>query len=80
MGKMKQIAEIIRNNDVDLLDRLIKVSERNNSQTVFFIGKTYSIQDAKQILLFMNHEAKRQDQIRREQLLTEPKDDTTSYD
>ena len=80
MGKMKQIAEIIRNNDVDLLDRLIKVSERNNRQTVFFIGKTYSIQDAKQILLFMNHEAKRQDQIRREQLLTEPKDDTTSYD
>ena len=56
---MKQIAEIIRNNDVDLLRRLIKASKTANRRDVSFLGKSYSIEDANQILLFMyNEEAK----------------------
>ena len=80
MGKMKQIAALIRDNNVDLLRRLISHSQNANRGDVSFLGKMYSIKDAQQILLFMYDEKSKQDKIRREQLSTEPTDDTTSHD
>tara|TARA_R110002012_G_scaffold236077_1_gene409812 strand:+ start:269 stop:511 length:243 start_codon:yes stop_codon:yes gene_type:complete len=80
MGKMKQIAELIRNNDVDLLRRLIKHSENANRRDVPFLGKMYTIEDAQQILLFMYDEKARQDKIRREQLSVEDVEDTSNND
>lgn len=80
MGKMKQIAALIRDNNVDLLRRLIKHSQTANRRDVSFLGKMYSIEDARQILLYMYDEQEKQNKIRREQLSTEPEDDTTSHD
>ena len=65
MGKMKQIAEMIRNNDVERLRRAIKASTDANRDYVYFIGKKYSVADANQILLFMYHEEAKYNQIRR---------------
>lgn len=62
---MKQIAEIIRNNDADVLRRALKSSTDANRDYVYFIGKKYSIADANQILLFMYNEQAKQNQIRR---------------
>lgn len=80
MGKMKQIAALIRDNNVDLLRRLIKHSQNAKRGDVPFLGKMYSIEDAQQILLYMYDEKGKQDKIRREQLSSEPEDDTTSHD
>ena len=77
---MKQIAALIRDNNVDLLRRLISHSQNAKRRDVSFLGKMYSIEDAQQILLYMYDEKSKQDKIRREQLSTEPEDDTTSHD
>jgi len=65
MGKMKQIAEIIANNDVEILHRLIKASEQANRGEVSFIGKTYSLHDARQILLYMRNEQRKYNKVYR---------------
>lgn len=56
MGKMGQIAHLIQDGRSDVLDNLIKASERQNRNEVYFLGKTYSMADAKQILMFMQKE------------------------
>jgi uncharacterized protein YhbP (UPF0306 family) len=66
MGKMKQISEIIRNNDVDSLRRLINISLKANRETVFFIGRTYSIDDANKILLYMYDEQAKHNKVHRD--------------
>lgn len=75
---MKQIAELIRNNEVDLLRRLIKISVEAKKENVFFLGKTYSIDNANQILLYMYNEQAKQNQIRRAERSTEYFGDTDS--
>ncbi len=56
MGKMGQIAHLIQDGRSDVLSNLIKASERQNRNEVYFLGKTYSMADAKQILMFMQKE------------------------
>ena len=54
MGQMKKIfASIIDNDGVNELDALIKKAIRLKSDRVKFMDKVYSLQDAKQILIFM---------------------------
>jgi len=54
MGQMKKIfASIIDNDGVNELDNLIKKAIRLKSDRVKFMDKVYSLQDAKQILIFM---------------------------
>ena len=53
MGKMGQIAAMVQDGRSDDLKRMIKVSERNQRNHVFFLGKQYTLSDAKQILTFM---------------------------
>jgi hypothetical protein len=54
MGQMKKIfASIIDNDGVNELDNLIKRAIRLKSDRVKFMDKVYSLQDAKQILIFM---------------------------
>ena len=63
MGKMKQIAELIRTNDVDLLRRLIKASQAINRPEVSFLGTTYTIEEANNILSFMYEEQTKHNKI-----------------
>ncbi len=56
MGKMGQIAQLIQDGRSDTLKMMIRASERQNRNEVYFIGKTYSMADAKQILMFMQKE------------------------
>lgn len=65
MGKMKQIADIIANNDVEILHRLIKTSEKANRKDVFFLGKSYSLHNARQILLYMRNEQRKYNKVYR---------------
>ena len=53
MSKMGQIAAMVQDGRSDDLKRLIEVSERNERNAVFFLGKQYTLSDAKQILIFM---------------------------
>ena len=53
MSKMGQIAAMVQDQRSDDLKRLIEVSERNERNVVFFLGKQYTVSDAKQILIFM---------------------------
>lgn len=57
MGQMKKIfASIMDNDGVNELDGLIKKAVRLKSDRVKFLDRVYSIQDAKQILIFMTNE------------------------
>ena len=53
MSKMGQIAAMVQDGRSDDLKRLIEVSERNERNVVFFLGKQYTLSDAKQVLIFM---------------------------
>ena len=53
MSKMGQIAAMVQDQRSEDLKRLIEVSERNERNVVFFLGKQYTLSDAKQILIFM---------------------------
>ena len=54
MGQMKKIfASIVDNNGVEELDTLIKKAVRLKADRVKFLDRVYSLQDAKQILIFM---------------------------
>ncbi len=53
MSKMGQIAAMVQDGRSDDLKRLIEISERNERNAVFFLGKQYTLSDAKQILIFM---------------------------
>ena len=59
MGKMGQIAHLIQDGRSDTLSNLIKASENMNRPEVYFLGKTYSMADAKQILMFMKDEERK---------------------
>lgn len=59
MGKMGQIAQLIQDGRSDTLKMMIKASERQNRNEVYFLGKTYSMADAKQILMFMQDEERK---------------------
>ena len=62
MSKMGQIAQLIQDGRSDTLGNLIKASERQNRNEVYFLGKTYSMADAKQILMFMQKEDQENEQ------------------
>ena len=53
MGKMGQIAAMVQDGRSTDLKSMFKSSERANRDEVYFLGKTYSLADAKQILIFM---------------------------
>ena len=53
MGKMGQIAAMVQDGRSEDLKRMIEVTERNEKNHVFFLGKQYTLSDAKQILIFM---------------------------
>jgi hypothetical protein len=54
---MKKIwASIVDNNGVEELDKLIKKAVRLKADRIRFLDKVYSIEDAKQILIFMTNE------------------------
>ena len=53
MSKMGQIAAMVQDGRSDDLKRMIEVTERNERNHVFFLGKQYTLSDAKQILIFM---------------------------
>ena len=59
MGKMKQIALMVQDKQSFQLKTMIETSERAKRNEVYFLGKTYSIQDAKQILMFMQDEERK---------------------
>ena len=57
MGQMKKIwASIVENNGVKELDELIKRAVRLKADRVKFLDRIYSLEDAKQILIFMTNE------------------------
>ena len=53
MGKMGQIAAMVEDGRSEDLNRMIAVAERTGRNAVFFLGKQYTVSDAKQILIFM---------------------------
>jgi len=53
MSKMGQIAAMVQDGRSDDLKKMIEVSERTERNHVFFLGKQYTLSDAKQILIFM---------------------------
>ena len=53
MGKMGQVAAMIEDGRSDDLKKMIEISERTGKNAVFFLGKQYTVSDAKQILIFM---------------------------
>ena len=53
MSKMGQIAAMVQDGRSEDLKRMIEVSERTERGHVFFLGKQYTVTDAKQILIFM---------------------------
>ncbi len=53
MSKMGQIAAMVQDGRSDDLKKMIEVTERNERSHVFFLGKQYTLSDAKQILIFM---------------------------
>ena len=59
MGKMKQVAMMVQDKESYQLKTMIETSERANRNEVYFLGKTYSIADAKQILMFMQDEERK---------------------
>ena len=59
MGKMKQVAMMVQDKQSHQLKTMIETSERANRNEVYFLGKTYSIADAKQILMFMQDEERK---------------------
>lgn len=56
MGRMKEIFVALHNDGLEELDRLIKTAVRLNSDRVTWMGKSYSIEDAKQIHIWMANE------------------------
>jgi hypothetical protein len=53
MSKMGQIAAMVEDGRSEDLKTMIEVTERNERNYVFFLGKQYTLSDAKQILIFM---------------------------
>lgn len=75
MGQMKKIfASIIDNDGVNELDNLIKKAIRLKADRVKFMDKVYSLQDAKQILIFMT-DAERTIRRREQSIERGPKSD-----
>jgi len=62
MGKMKQVAMIIAENDVDTLETMISLAKRNGRERVFYRGELYTMEQADNMLNFIYNEL---DQIRR---------------
>jgi len=50
---MGQIAAMVQDGRSEDLKTMIEVTERNERNYVFFLGKQYTLSDAKQILIFM---------------------------
>lgn len=65
MSRMKQIAMLVKDNEAHVLHRLIKTSEKADRDEVNFLGKSYSLNDARLILLYMYNEQAKQNKIRR---------------
>ena len=56
MGKMKQIAMIIAEQDVDTLETMISLAKRHERNTVFYRGETYTMEQANNMLNFIYDE------------------------
>ena len=65
MGQMKKIHSLIQDGDTDRLRRLIKLAEKNKVPYVFFLGRQYSLEDAYQIAIFIEHEKRKHDKTSR---------------
>ena len=67
MGQMKKIFELIKDDNTDLVRRAIKRAEDNGHKSVFFLGRQYSLADAYQIAIFIDHEKLKHDTTDRNQ-------------
>ena len=56
MGRMKEIFVALHNDGLEELDSLIKKAVRIDSDRVTWMGRSYSIEDAKQIHIWMANE------------------------
>jgi len=52
MGKMKEIAMIIQDGDVDTLSTIIDLAKRNKRSGVFFRGRNLTFEEADTMLNF----------------------------
>lgn len=68
MGKMKQIAMIIAENDVETLEMMISLAMRNDRSNVFYRGETYTMEQANNMLSYIYDELNK---IRRAEQSTE---------
>lgn len=68
MGKMKEIAMIIADNEVETLELMISLAKKNERKFVFFRGETYTMEQAKNMLNFIYDE---RNKIYRKQQSTE---------
>jgi len=67
MGQMKKIYDLIQDGDTDKLKKIIKLAEKKGHNHVFFLGRQYSLSDARQVAIFIDHEKLRHDTTRRNQ-------------
>ena len=59
MGKMKEMFIIMKDDGMKDLDTLIKKAVRVNADRINFRGTVYTVQKAKQILIFMQNEQRK---------------------
>jgi hypothetical protein len=52
MGKMKEIAMMIEDNEVDTLSLMIDLAKRNKRSGVYFRGKSLTFEEANNMLNF----------------------------
>ena len=64
MGKMKEIAMIIADEQVETLELMISLAKKNDRSHVFFRGETYTMEQADNMLNFIYDE---RNKIRRNQ-------------
>ena len=66
MGKMKEIAMIIADNETETLELMRDMSKKHGRSGVFFRGRNLTFEEVDNMLNLIYHE-RNQDQIRREQ-------------
>lgn len=56
MGKMKEIAMIMADEQVETLELMISLAKKNERSYVFFRGETYTMEQAENMLNFIYNE------------------------
>jgi hypothetical protein len=64
MGKMKEIAMIIQDGEVETLELMIRMAKKHKRSGVFFRGRNLTFEEADNMINFIYNE---QNQIRRRQ-------------